>query len=91
SLVLPREPLQIAFRSLQRDDRHLRGTALEYLESTLPSAVRQQLLPYLVDRPVMPAQEGAPAIADLLRSSGSKTLQAVGGAWERPVAGFGIA
>ncbi|HEX5108823.1 MAG TPA: Npt1/Npt2 family nucleotide transporter, partial [Vicinamibacterales bacterium] len=47
SLVLPREPLQIAFRSLQRDDRHLRGTALEYLESTLPSAVRQQLLPYL--------------------------------------------
>ncbi len=32
SLVLPREPLQIAFRSLHADDRQLRGTALEYLE-----------------------------------------------------------
>ncbi len=30
SLVLPREPLQIAFRSLHSEDRRLRGTALEY-------------------------------------------------------------
>jgi hypothetical protein len=91
SLVLPREPLQIAFRSLQRDDRHLRGTALEYLDSTLPPSVRQQLLPYLVERPASGGEEGAPAIAALLRSSGSKTLQAVGGAWEQPIAGFGAA
>ena len=30
SLVLPREPLQIAFRGLHTDDEKLRGTVLEY-------------------------------------------------------------
>ena len=38
SLVLQREPLQIAFRCLQTDDEHLQGTALEYLEGVLPRA-----------------------------------------------------
>ena len=35
SLVLPREPLQIAFRGLHSQDRMLRGLALEFLESHL--------------------------------------------------------
>lgn len=47
SLVLPREPLRIAFRGLYTNDRHLRGTALEYLESVLPEDVRQILWPFL--------------------------------------------
>ena len=51
SLVLPREPLQIAFRSLQTDDEHLRGTALEYLEGVLPAPIRQRLWPFLEQRP----------------------------------------
>jgi hypothetical protein len=51
SLVLPREPLQIAYRGLQSNDRRLRGTALEYLESTLPPHLRAGLLPLLVRRP----------------------------------------
>jgi hypothetical protein len=51
-LVLPTEPLQIAFRSLHADDPYLRGTALEYLEEVLPAPIRQRLWPYLVDRPV---------------------------------------
>ena len=48
SLVLPREPLQIAFRSLHAGDKHLRGTALEYLEGVLPAPIRQRLWPFLV-------------------------------------------
>ncbi|MCC7415608.1 MAG: hypothetical protein IT176_00595 [Acidobacteria bacterium] len=49
SLVLPREPLQIAFRGLQSRDRRLRGTALEYLDGVLPPAVRRRLRPALVE------------------------------------------
>jgi hypothetical protein len=47
SLVLPRDPLRIAFRGLHAGDPVLRGTALEYLESVLPSAVRVSLWPFL--------------------------------------------
>ncbi|NNE10609.1 MAG: hypothetical protein HKN20_18755 [Gemmatimonadetes bacterium] len=47
SLVLPREPLRIAFRGLYTSDRNLRGTALEYLESVLPEDVRLILWPFL--------------------------------------------
>lgn len=50
SLVLPREPLQIAYRGLQSSDRQLRGTALEYLEGVLPSGIRAGLWPLLVRR-----------------------------------------
>ena len=50
SLVLPREPLQIAFRSLHTDDEQLQGTALEYLESVLPPAIRQRLWPFIERR-----------------------------------------
>ncbi len=71
--MLPREPLQIAFRSLHTDDKYLQGTALEYLESMLPPAVRQPLWPYLEDRrpsarPTRPREE---VLADLLRSNQS--------------------
>ncbi|NOT33905.1 MAG: hypothetical protein HOP12_07020 [Candidatus Eisenbacteria bacterium] len=47
SMVLPREPLRIAFRGLFAGDRMLRGTALEYLESVLPPDVREVLWPHL--------------------------------------------
>ena len=49
SLVLPAEPLQIAFRGLHTDDQNLRGTALEYLEGVLPPAIRDRLWPFLED------------------------------------------
>jgi hypothetical protein len=47
SLVLPREPLRIAYRGLHAGDAMLRGTSLEYLESVLPQAVRHMLWPYI--------------------------------------------
>ena len=82
SVVLPREPLQIAFRSLHSEDRHLRGTALEYLEGTLPPAVRQHLWPFLVRRPMLQPLRGRDEIiAELLRSSESVTLKSIATGW----------
>jgi ATP:ADP antiporter, AAA family len=74
SLVLPFEPLQIAYRGLHTEDDKLRGTALEYLESVLPKAIREGLWPYLeerrkrVDRTSRPREE---ILADLMRSNQS--------------------
>jgi hypothetical protein len=47
SLVLPAEPLRVAFRGLHADDARLRGTALEYLEAVLPWSIRDRLWPFL--------------------------------------------
>jgi hypothetical protein len=41
--VLPREPLQVAFRGIRADDASLRGLALEYLDGVLPPAIRAKL------------------------------------------------
>ena len=76
SLVLPPEPLQIALRGLHTGDEHLRGTALEYLESILPPAIREPLWPFLEDhrpagRTVRPREE---VLADLIRSNQSIML-----------------
>jgi hypothetical protein len=74
-LVLPREPVQIAFRSLHTDDEYLRGTALEYLDGVLPASIRDRLWPFLERRPqaiqTRPREE---VIADLLRSNDSIVL-----------------
>jgi hypothetical protein len=47
SLVLERQPLRIAYRGLHTQDRQLRGTALEYLETALPEEIRTALWPFL--------------------------------------------
>jgi ATP:ADP antiporter, AAA family len=76
SLVLPSEPLKIAFRGLHADDHNLRGIALEYLESILPPVVRDPLWPFLEDR--RPAgrleKPREDILADLLRSNHSIML-----------------
>jgi hypothetical protein len=41
--VLPREPLQVAFRGIRSDDASLRGLALEYLDGVLPPTIRAKL------------------------------------------------
>ena len=50
SLVLPTEPLRIAFCGLHTTDQGLRGTALEYLDCVLPPDIRERLWPFLEDR-----------------------------------------
>jgi len=73
SLVLPSEPLQIAFRGLHTDDQHLRGTALEYLEGVLPAQIREPLWPFLEDRrkPVRAERPTDQVLVDLLQSNAS--------------------
>ncbi|MQA31680.1 MAG: hypothetical protein GEU82_17900 [Luteitalea sp.] len=71
SLVLPPEPLQIAFKGLHTTHQNLRGTALEYLEGVLPPPIRDALWPYLEDqrRPgAGPTRDRDEIVADLLRS-----------------------
>jgi hypothetical protein len=75
-LVLPREPLQVAFRSLRSSDAHLRGTALEYLEGVLPPTIRHPLWPFLISpRHRRPERPSAAAISDLLQASPSMTVK----------------
>jgi ATP:ADP antiporter, AAA family len=76
SLVLPAEPLQIAFRGLHTNDQNLRGTALEYLESVLPPDIRERLWPFLDDpRPTRKTRRPREEIlGDLLRSNQSIVL-----------------
>jgi len=47
ALLLPGDAVRIAFRALHSDDRQLKGTAFEYLESATPADTRQLLLPLL--------------------------------------------
>ncbi|HEX6790799.1 MAG TPA: hypothetical protein VF247_05780 [Candidatus Krumholzibacteria bacterium] len=80
SLVLPRAPLQVAFKGLLTSDAILRGTGLEYLESVLPREVWSSLHPLLDDTPGTPAPAPPPvrapdeALEKLMRSSESIEL-----------------
>jgi hypothetical protein len=77
SLVLPAQPLQIAYRGLHTTDPVLRGTALEYLEGVLPPDIRDRLWPFLGDNPAPPpgrTRSRDEILADLLRSNESIVL-----------------
>jgi hypothetical protein len=58
--ILPREPLQAAFRGIQSADPELRALTLEYFEGVLPPRVLARLwaLPYFDD--TTPSSGGAP-------------------------------
>ena len=74
ALVLPRQPLRIAFRGLHVEDPFLRGTAMEYLESALPPEIRKPLWPYLEDERPRRGPEPRPteeALAKLLSQNDS--------------------
>lgn len=72
SFVLPRAAVRAAFRGLHAPDAHLRGTALEYLESTLPEPIRVKLWPFLEEETAAAPGEGsATALEKLLESQAS--------------------
>jgi hypothetical protein len=75
--VTPREPAKVAFRALHTDDRLLRGLAQEYLDSVLPSAVREKLWALLESRPAGSAPPPPPeeVLARLLASSESVVMR----------------
>jgi AAA family ATP:ADP antiporter len=69
-LVLPREPLKVAFRALHTEDRLLRNLALEYLEGTLPESVRRQLWTVIGDQPLPePGRPSHEVVSQLMNSS----------------------
>jgi ATP:ADP antiporter, AAA family len=76
SLVLPRTTLRLAFHALHTGDPHLRGTALEYLETVLPEAVWRKLWPLLESGDVPPpqARPSDDALRNLLRSQETISL-----------------
>ena len=73
ALLLPRQPLKIAFRGLHTDDAVLQGTALEYLETALPPEIRTQLWPFLEDTSpkIKPQRSSSQILASLLESKAS--------------------
>jgi hypothetical protein len=77
SLVLPPETVRLAFHGLHTGDRHLRGTALEYLETVLPEAVWQKLWMFLDEGGIQPAHQersSREAMRELLASQESIVL-----------------
>jgi hypothetical protein len=77
TLVLPPEPVRLAYRGLFTDDPQLRGIALEYLESVLPEVVRERLWPYLEEEARAKTNTGRAAnqvLDDLLASRESIVL-----------------
>jgi hypothetical protein len=63
--------MRSALVGLHGSDAGLRGTALEYLDATLPEAIREALFPRLPGSPAHPAprREGRQLAEELLRSS----------------------
>jgi HEAT repeat protein len=77
SLVFPRETLRLAFHGLHTDDAHLRGTALEYLETVLPENIWGRLWPFLTTGDDHTARRGrisGQAVQELLASRESIML-----------------
>ena len=74
-LLLPADAVRVAFRALHTDDRQLKGTAFEYLESATPTATRHLLLPLLeADAHRVRAAAADGALANLL-ASGARVNQ----------------
>ncbi|HEY4647536.1 MAG TPA: HEAT repeat domain-containing protein [Gemmatimonadales bacterium] len=76
SLVLPRATLRLAFQALHTDDAHLRGTALEYLETVLPEQVWRKLWP-LIETGEVPSRHpraSADALRELMKSQETISL-----------------
>ncbi len=74
ALVLPREPLKIAFRALHSDDRHLLGLGLEYLASTLPDDVFVQLTQLVDHAPARQDRHDKEVLEQLLLESGNSLV-----------------
>jgi ATP:ADP antiporter, AAA family len=76
ALALEREPVRIASRAFGTDDAYMRGTALEYLETVLPSRLFSALRPVLA-APGPPTTRKRPAAevrADLIRAGMTMTV-----------------
>jgi hypothetical protein len=70
ALLLPEDAVRVAFRALHTNDTHLKGTALEYLESATPTETRQLLLRLLeADAEIRSSAGGPAALENLLATT----------------------
>ncbi len=76
ALILPRDPLKVAFRALHGEDRLLRGLGLEYLETALPPDVFGLFRKMLELGPRAGACRPAQEVMDDLMASQLKTASA---------------
>jgi len=76
SLALEPEPLRLAHQAFRTDDTHLRGTALEYLETVLQESVLQELRPLVgaSRRQPAPSRSEAELKSELLASSAAVSI-----------------
>ncbi len=76
AVVLPREPLKVAFRALHSEDRLLRGLGLEYLEGVLPASINSMLTEVLESAPpAHPGKDPGEVLARLMQSNQSLLLE----------------
>jgi hypothetical protein len=72
SVMLEREPLCRAFRALYHSDSKYRGTALEYLDTVLPTEVRDAVWPLLGQTsPLPPPRPAGEILAELALAEAS--------------------
>jgi hypothetical protein len=75
ALHLPPEPLKVAFRALHSEDRLLRGLALEYLESNVPTEIVTKLATLAEPEPnALPPRPKEMVLEELMRSQQSILL-----------------
>ena len=76
ALVYPEGPLLVAFRALHLEDRRLRATALEYLDSILPANTRQLFWQLVGEHPALDeAREAGAVLDDLMRASATVVIK----------------
>jgi hypothetical protein len=78
AIVLPREPLKVAFRALHGRDRILRGLALEYLETTMPARPFALLLAVLESTPASASGRDPNTVMEELMASHASILSDLG-------------
>ena len=79
AVLLPRDPLKVAFRALHGGDRVFRNLALEYLQANLPGEIFRRLA-VLVEAPEGASRERRPeeVARELLASQKSILMQLKG-------------
>jgi|SRR5690606_9279639 len=87
SLGYEAEPLRLSLIALAGDDRSLRGTALEYLETILPEGISAQLFPMLDARVEIRSRRTREEVRqELVRSMQNIDARALAAAIKRPQA-----
>jgi len=75
ALEYPEGPLLMAFRALETPDRHLRATALEYLDTILPDKTQRLLWQVVGEQPPAAARHAQDVLDDLMKASATVMIR----------------